>query len=364
MLILGIESSCDETAASVVEACPDGRLRIRSNIVASQIKLHRRYGGVVPEIASRAHTEAVSRITYDALEQAGVTPEGLSAIGVTYTPGLIGALLVGVNFAKALAYSYGVPLVGVNHIKAHAAANWLVPAQPNATAEERGRAERDFTIPSLSENTPALALIASGGHTSILRLQSRTDYTTLGRTRDDAMGEAFDKIGRVLGLPYPGGAALDRLASEFYATGAEPTFKLPSAAIDDGTLDFSFSGLKTCVLDRVNSLRQKGLEPDRAELAAALSASIVSSVIRKLEAALNNTSAGLLIAAGGATANSHLRQGLALLAKRRGIGLRVPPLWLCGDNGAMVAAQAYFELCEGNLADASLNGAATGASEL
>lgn len=364
MFILGIESSCDETAASVVEACPDGRLRILSNIIASQIDLHSRYGGVVPEIASRAHTEAISRITYDALECAGITTDKLDAVGVTYTPGLIGALLVGVNFAKALALSNNIPLVGVNHIKAHAAANWLVPVKPGSPVEMRMQTELEYIPPALSEKSPALAFIASGGHTSILELHSPVDYKTIGHTRDDAMGEAFDKIGRVLGLPYPGGEALDRLAADFYVSGVQPSFKLPSAAIDDGTLDFSFSGIKTSVLDRVNSLRQKGQEPDHAEFAAALTTSIVSSVIRKLDIALDRTSADILLAAGGATANSHLRSGLIQLTQRRGIELYIPPLWLCGDNGAMVAAQAYFELLNGNFSDASLNGTATGTSEL
>ncbi len=352
MYILGIESSCDETSAAVVEACPDGRLCIRSNIVASQIDLHRRYGGVVPEIASRAHTEAISRITYDALECAGITLDEIGAVGVTYTPGLIGALLVGVNFAKALALTRGLPLIGVNHIKAHIAANFLktehgaLSTRPGALYPSEG---------------PALAFVASGGHTSILLMSGATDYVTLGRTRDDAVGEAFDKIGRVLGLPYPGGAELDRLAGEFYASGAKPSYKLPSAAIEGETLDFSFSGLKTSALDRINGLRQRGIEPDRAELSAALTTTIVDSVTKRLDQAFDRTEALTLYAAGGVTANSHLRRGLERLAEKRGIFLHIPPRELCGDNGAMVAAQAIFELRAGNLADAALNGVATGA---
>jgi len=358
VLILGIESSCDETAAAVVEAAEDGRLILRSSVVSSQIELHKRFGGVVPEIASRAHTEAIVRITEEALERAGTGVAGLDAIGVTYTPGLIGALLVGVNFAKALAYSNGVPLVGVNHIKAHAAANFIALDTSGAAPVELDAA------PLPTPDSPALALVASGGHTSILLMRSPTDYVTLGRTRDDAMGEAFDKIGRVLGLPYPGGAALDRLAADFFASGREPSFTLPSAAIAGDTLDFSFSGLKTCVLDRLNHLRMKGEEPDHAELAAALTISIADSVVRRLDRALQDTGARVLIAAGGATANSHLRRAITGLAERRGVKLYLPPLRYCGDNGAMIAAQAYFELREGNVAPASLNGVATGASEL
>ncbi len=358
MLILGIESSCDETAAAVVEAEPDGTLTLRSSVVASQIELHKRFGGVVPEIASRAHTESIARITLDALQRAGTDVAGLGAIGVTYTPGLIGALLVGVNFAKALACSNGVPLVGVNHIKAHAAANFIAY---DATGGETVQLN---AAPLPEPGKPALALVASGGHTSILLLRSPTDYETLGRTRDDAMGEAFDKIGRVLGLPYPGGATLDRLASEFFAAGREPSFTLPSAAIAGDTLDFSFSGLKTSVLDRVNNLRQRGIEPDHAELAAALTLTIADSVVRRLDRALELTGARTLIAAGGVIANSHLRRAVCGLAERHAVSLYLPPLKLCGDNGAMIAAQAYFELQAGNIAPPSLNGVATGASEL
>lgn len=358
MLILGIESSCDETAAAVVEASPDGILTLRSNVVTSQIELHKRFGGVVPEIASRAHTEAIVRITSEALERAGISVTELDALGVTYTPGLIGALLVGVNFAKALAYSSGVPLVGVNHIKAHAAANFLA-----CDASEGAPAPLN-AAPLPEPDRPALALVASGGHTSILLLRSPTDYATLGRTRDDAMGEAFDKIGRVLGLPYPCGATLDRLAAEFFAAGREPSFALPSAAIAGDTLDFSFSGLKTSVLDRVNHLRQKGVEPDHAELAAALTLTVADSVTRRLDRALELTGARTLIAAGGVIANSHLRRAISAVAEHRGVSLYLPPLRLCGDNGAMIAAQAYFELQAGNIAPPSLNGVATGASEL
>ncbi len=234
MYILGIESSCDETSAAVVQM-GDGVRRIASNIVASQIETHRLYGGVVPEIASRAHIEAVSGITYEALQKADITLEQIGAVAVTSHPGLIGALLVGVNFAKSLAYANNIPLVAVDHIKAHTAAAYLA---------DRGL------------EPPFLALVVSGGHTSFYRVTSYTDFCEIGTTRDDAAGEAFDKIGRVIGLPYPGGAAIDRLAYE----GDPKAVALPSPALSGETLDFSFSGIKTAALNYINMLGQQGLD--------------------------------------------------------------------------------------------------------
>ena len=249
--ILGIESSCDETAVAVL-SCGE-RFEILSNIVASQIEVHARFGGVVPEIASRAHCEAISKITYDALACAGVSMAEIDAVAVTASPGLIGALLVGVNFAKSLAYANGKPLVAVNHIKGHIAANYLCP-------------------PELT--TPYLAFVASGGHTSIAIVHDYNNIEEIGGTRDDAMGECFDKVARVLGMPYPGGAAIDRLAYE-----GKPTLKLPSAAIHDETLDFSFSGIKTAVLNYLNSASQKGEEICREDVAA----SFVSAAVQQEE---------------------------------------------------------------------------------
>ncbi len=330
MYILGIESSCDETSVAVV----DGEKRqIRSNIVASQIEIHRLYGGVVPEIAGRAHIEAVSRITYEALEKAGITLGDIGAVAVTAFPGLIGALLVGVNFAKSLAYSYGIPLVAVNHVKAHVAAGYL----------------EDPTL-----EPPFLAVVVSGGHTSIYDVKDYTDFREIGSTRDDAAGEAFDKIGRVIGMPYPGGAALDKLAYE----GDPNAVKLPSPALHDG-LDFSFSGLKTAALNYINSERQKGEEPSAADIAASYTAVITDAITSKVRKALDMTSASRVVLAGGVAANSHLRKRLSELCKAQNVTLTVPPISLCGDNAAMVACAGYFEYLKGNLSGTGLNASAT-----
>ncbi len=334
MLILAFESSCDETSAAVVEMT-DSRRVIKSNIVASQIETHRLYGGVVPEIASRAHSEAISKITYEALEEAGVTLEDIDAIGVTNTPGLIGALLVGVNFAKSLAYANNIPLIPVNHIKGHVAANY-------------------FAYPELKP--PFIALVVSGGHTSLINVDSYTDYKTIGHTRDDAAGEAFDKVGRVLGLSYPCGAEMDALAKE----GDPDAIKLPMAAIGGDNLDLSFSGLKTAVVNYMNTASQKGEKVNRADVAASFTKSAVSSITVKLEAAIDKYGYETLVLAGGVAANSHLRSSLEKMCERRNVKLCMPPLSLCGDNGAMIGAQCYFEYKNGVRADSSLNAYATG----
>lgn len=332
MYILGIESSCDETSAAVVQM-GDGVRRIASNIVASQIETHRLYGGVVPEIASRAHIEAVSGITYEALQKADITLEQIGAVAVTSHPGLIGALLVGVNFAKSLAYANNIPLVAVDHIKAHTAAAYLA---------DRGL------------EPPFLALVVSGGHTSFYRVTSYTDFCEIGTTRDDAAGEAFDKIGRVIGLPYPGGAAIDRLAYE----GDPKAVALPSPALSGDTLDFSFSGIKTAALNYINMLGQQGLDVPRADLAASYTRAIVSAITKKAEAALELTGEHRLVLAGGVAANSHLRAALDRMCQRRGVIMSVPPVSLCGDNAAMVAAAGYFEFLAGHLAGTGLNASA------
>lgn len=332
MYILGIESSCDETSAAVIEMS-DGARRICSNIVASQIETHRLYGGVVPEIASRAHIEAISRITEEALETAGVKLSDIGAVAVTAFPGLIGALLVGVNFAKSLAFANNIPLVAVNHIKAHVAAAYL--------AEE-------------SLEPPFLALVVSGGHTSIYQVSDYTDFKEIGATRDDAAGEAFDKIGRVIGLPYPGGAAMDRLAYE----GDPKAINLPSPALVGDTLDFSFSGIKTAALNYINSETQKGNEINRADIAASYTKKIVDAVVKKTSLAIDATKTKTLVLAGGVAANSHLRSALSELCKKKKIDFITPPLSLCGDNAAMVAAAGYFEYLKGNLSDTSLNASA------
>lgn len=334
MLILAFESSCDETSAAVVEL-DESRREIKSNIVASQIETHRLYGGVVPEIASRAHSEVISKITYEALEKAGATMDDIDVIGVTNTPGLIGALLVAVNFAKSLALAYNKPLVPVNHIKGHVAANY-------------------FVYPDLKP--PFCALVASGGHTSIISVESFTDYKTIGHTRDDAVGEAFDKVGRVLGLSYPCGAEMDSLAKD----GDENAIKLPLAAISGDNLDLSFSGLKTAVVNYINTAKQKNEEINKADVAASFTKSAVSSISWKMETAITHYGYKTLVLAGGVAANSHLRAELESMCKKHGVRLCMPPLSLCGDNGAMIGAQCYFEYKNGVSADSSLNAYATG----
>lgn len=331
MLVFGMESSCDETSAAIVEM-HDGVRRIRANIVASQIEVHRLYGGVVPEIASRAHIEAVTGITQEALDTAGVTLADIGAVAVTSHPGLIGALLVGVNFAKSLAYANRIPLVAVNHIHAHIAAAYL-------------------TNPDLTP--PFLALVVSGGHTCFYRVSGYTDIQLIGGTRDDAAGEAFDKIGRVIGMPYPGGAALDKLAYE----GDPNALRLPSPALADG-LDFSFSGIKTATLNYLNGAEQRHEAVNRADVAASYTAKIVDALTKKTALALRETGMRTLVIAGGVAANTHLRASLEALCARLGVRLAMPERALCGDNGAMVAAAGYYDFLAGHRANVSLNASA------
>lgn len=332
MYIFGMESSCDETSAAVVRV-EGGKREICSNIVASQIDTHRLYGGVVPEIASRAHIEAVSGITREALATAGIGVSDLSAVAVTAFPGLIGALLVGVNFAKSFAFANSIPLVAVDHIKAHVAAAYLADA---------------------ALTPPFLAVVVSGGHTAVFDVRSETDFHLIGTTRDDAAGEAFDKIGRVIGLPYPGGAALDKLAYE----GDPHAVRLPSPALGGDTLDFSFSGLKTAALNEINLWNQKGIEVPRADLAASFTEAVVSGIAAKASAALSRTGRKTLVLAGGVAANSHLRARLTEVCAVHGARLSVPPISLCGDNGAMVAMAGSFEFLAGRRAGTDLNASA------
>ena len=332
MLILGLESSCDETSAAVVRM-ENGRREILSNIVASQIDIHRLYGGVVPEIASRAHIEAISRITYEALDEAGVTLSDIGAVAVTAFPGLIGALIVGVNFAKSLAFANDIPLVAVNHVKAHVAAAYL----------EYPELEPPFT-----------AMVVSGGHTSIYEVSSYTDFKTIGSTRDDAAGEAFDKVARVLGMPYPGGAEFDKIS---YG-GDSDAVKLPSPALSGDNLDFSFSGLKTAALNYINGVRQKGDEPNVPDLAASYTHTIVKAIVKKASSSLDATGSDKLVLAGGVAANSHIRRELEAMCQKRGAKLFVPRLALCGDNAAMVAAAGYFEYLDENFSHTDLNASA------
>ena len=353
MYILAFESSCDETSAAVVSAT-DGSFSVKSNIIASQIETHRLYGGVVPEIASRAHTEAISRITYEALEAAGVTLSDIDLIAVTANPGLIGALLVGVNFAKGLALANNIPLVAVDHIKGHIASCYLADDPPKP---------------------PFIALAASGGHTAIYHVKTHTDMELIGSTRDDAIGESFDKIGRIIGIPYPAGRGFDALSREGFikATGDENDFYkkykkcesyknketyLPSPAIADDSLDFSFSGLKTAAINLLHRYEQSGRELDRSLFAARYTYEAVEAVAKKLTLALGRYPGCDLCLAGGVAANSHLRARLSEVAKKGGVKLHIPTLDLCGDNGAMIAVAAYFEYERGNFADSSLNASA------
>ncbi len=331
MKILAIESSCDETAASVVEMGESPR--ILSNIVASQTEIHRLYGGVVPEIASRAHIEAVSGITYEALTAANTPLSEIDAVAVTANPGLIGALLVGVNFAKSLAYANGIPLVPVNHVRAHTAAAYLTEDAPKP---------------------PFLSLVVSGGHTSIYHVTDYTTFREIGATRDDAAGESFDKVGRVMGLCYPGGAEMDRLAG----LGTAGAVKLPSPALSDGSLDFSFSGLKTAAINHLHTCEQRGTPFSREDFAASFTETVVTAIASKMVAAVEETGVSTVVLAGGVAANSHLRRGLSEALAKAGARLIMPPLSLCGDNAAMVAAQGYYEFLAGNTAGTELNASA------
>lgn len=332
MYILGLESSCDETSAAIVEIDGSSR-RICANIIASQIDIHRLYGGVVPEIAGRAHIEAITRITTEALDSAGLTLSDIGLCAVTSHPGLIGALLVGVNFAKSLAFANNIPLVGVNHVKGHIAAAYL---------------EYEDLEP------PFLGVVLSGGHTSFYLVKSHTEFEEIGSTRDDAAGEAFDKIGRVIGLPYPGGAALDRLAYE----GNKKAYKLPSPALAGDTLDFSFSGLKTAALNLLNTAAQKGEEIDRADLAASFTGVIADGFAQKLAKAIEKSGMKTVVIAGGVSANSHLRAAAKEVCDKYGARLCLPPISLCGDNAAMIATQGYYDYKAGKREGTDLNASA------
>ncbi len=354
MKILALESSCDETAAAVVQRDENG-FSVLSSIVASQIETHRLYGGVVPEIASRAHIEAVSSVTYEAMEKAGASLSDIDLVAVTAQPGLIGALLVGVNFAKSLASANHIPLVAVDHIKGHIAAAYLGEAP----------------LPE----PPFLAMALSGGHTAFYLVKDYTDFSLVGTTRDDAIGESFDKIGRLIGIPYPAGAGFDRLSAEGFlkATGKEnaslslykksaaykdKSFYLPSPALADGSLDFSFSGLKTAAINLLHRFEQAGTDFDRALFAARYTYEAVEAVAKKAEEALSRYPSKHLVMAGGVAANSHLRRRIREVADLAGVCLHIPALSLCGDNAAMIAAQGYYEYRAGHTAASSLNASA------
>lgn len=328
--ILGIESSCDETAASVSE---NGRT-ILSNVVSTQIEEHKKYGGVVPEIASRRHCENILGVVDKAIADAGCTMDDIDAIAVTYAPGLIGALLVGVSFAKGLAMSTGKPLIPVHHIAGHIAANYI--AHPEL-------------------EPPYLCLVASGGHSLIVKVEDYTKFRVIGRTHDDAAGEAFDKAARVLGLPYPGGVQIDMLA----AAGDPNGYKLPHPKVTGGEFDFSFSGLKTAVINTAHNAEQKGIEINKADLAASFQKTVSEILADTTVRAAKSLGYKTIAAAGGVTANSGIRAKLEAECRKMGAKLYLPPLSLCGDNGAMIACQGYYDYLAGKRADESLNAIAT-----
>ena len=330
MNILAVESSCDETAVAIVR---DGR-EVLVDCIASQVDLHKVYGGVVPEIASRKHIEAIYGLADQALEHAGLTRADVDAVAVTYAPGLIGAVLVGVNFAKALALALDKPLIPVHHIRGHIAANYLA-------------------FPELEP--PFLALAISGGNTLIVDVRSYTDMVILGSTRDDAAGECFDKAARVLGLPYPGGAPMDKLAQQSQGG----VYKLPHAHVDGAPLDMSFSGLKTAVVNLAHHAEQVGEEIDRAALARDFAQAISDTLVPRAMEALRQTGYKTLVAAGGVAANTIIRGDLEKACAKADCRLYLPPLKLCGDNGAMIGAQGYYEYLAGNTAGMELNAYAT-----
>ena len=326
MNILAIESSCDETAAAVVR---DGRT-VLADAIASQVEMHTIYGGVVPEIASRKHVEAIAGLTDQALAQAGLTKRDVDAVAVTYGPGLIGALLVGVNFAKALAYGLGVPLVPVHHVRGHIAANYI-------------------THPDLEP--PFVCLCVSGGTTLIVDVRGYTEMEILGATRDDAAGECFDKVARVLGIGYPGGAPMDRLSQG----GDDRRYAFPQVHVHDAPLDMSFSGLKTAAINLIHNAQQKGEKLDLPGLAASFSAAVSEMLVPRVMAAARSRDYGKVAVAGGVAANSRIRADLEAACARSGDRLYLPRLSLCGDNGAMIGCQGYYEYLAGRRAGMDLN---------
>ena len=330
MNILAIESSCDETAAAVVQ---DGRT-VLSNCVASQIEMHTIYGGVVPEIASRKHVEAITGLCSQALSDAGMGKRDIDAIAVTYAPGLIGAVLVGVNFAKGAAMALDVPLVPVHHVRGHIAANYI-------------------THPDLEP--PFVCLCVSGGTTAIVDVRSYTEMEVLGGTRDDAAGECFDKVARVLGIGYPGGGPMDRLA----AGGNDARYELPRAHVQGAELDMSFSGLKTAALNLIHNSQQKGEELVLADFAASFGRAVSESLVPRVMAAAREKGYGQVAVAGGVAANSRIRADLQAACVQSGDRLFLPELRYCGDNAAMIGCQGYYEYLAGKRAGRDLNAYAT-----
>lgn len=325
-LILGIESSCDETAAAVVK---NGR-EVLSNIINTQIDLHKKYGGVVPEIASRKHIENIDAVVEEALVKAGVTIDNIDAVAVTYGPGLVGALLVGVSFAKGYSYAAHKPLVPVHHIKGHIMANFI--------------AHKEL-------EPPFVCLVASGGHSHIVLVEDYTEFKILGRTRDDAAGEAFDKIARVIGLGYPGGPKVDKLAKE----GNPEAVKFPRVRIDKDSLDFSFSGVKTAVINYLHKQEQSGIEVNKADIAASFQAAVTDVLVEHTIEAAEKYKINTIAIAGGVAANSELREKMTREAGKKNISVLFPPPVLCTDNAAMIACAGYYSYLKGITAEQDLN---------
>ncbi|SFX71042.1 O-sialoglycoprotein endopeptidase [Thermoactinomyces sp. DSM 45891] len=323
-LILGIETSCDETSVAVVK----NGTKVLSNVISSQMDVHRRFGGVVPEVASRRHVERITIIIEQALAEANVTKERLDAIAVTQGPGLVGALLIGVASAKALAYALKLPLVPVHHIAGHIYANHLVTPL-------------EF---------PLVALVVSGGHTELIYMENHLHFVRLGQTRDDAAGEAFDKVARFMGLPYPGGPQIDRLSAQ-----GKAIYDLPRAWLEPDSLDFSFSGLKSSVMQLMQKAERKGEEVRQEDLSASFQAAVLDVLVEKAFRAVKQNGVKQLLLAGGVSANSGLRVRLMKRAEEEGVTLRIPPLELCTDNAAMIAAAGTYLYYEGKFADLTLN---------
>lgn len=324
--ILGIESSCDETAAAVVR---NGR-ELLSNVISSQIDTHTKFGGVVPEVASRKHIEVVNSVVEEALEKAGMTLDDIDAIGVTYGPGLVGALLVGLQYAKGLSYSTNKPLIGVNHIEGHISANFI---------------EHKELQP------PFVCLVVSGGHTFIVNMEDYGKFEVLGQTRDDAAGEAYDKIARAIGLGYPGGPKIDKISKE----GNENAIKFPKANFHEDTLDFSFSGVKSAVLNYINNASMKGETINRADVAASFQKAVVDVLVENVMTACKKKNVDKIVIAGGVASNSKLRYRLIEEGNKRNINVLFPSPILCTDNAAMIASATYFEFLKGNVASLDLN---------
>ncbi|SHH49847.1 tRNA (adenosine(37)-N6)-threonylcarbamoyltransferase complex transferase subunit TsaD [Clostridium grantii] len=327
VVILAIESSCDETAAAVVI---NGR-EVLSNVISSQIDTHKKFGGVVPEVASRMHIEAVSAVVQEALDEAGISFEDIDAVGVTYGPGLVGALLVGVQYAKGLAYSLGKPLVGVNHIEGHISANFIQHKELKP---------------------PFVCLVVSGGHTFIVHMKDYGEYEVMGQTRDDAAGEAFDKVARTIGLGYPGGPKIDKLSKE----GNPEAIKFPRATFHEkDCLDFSFSGIKSAVLNYINKMNMKNEEINKADVAASFQKAVIDVLVQNAMEACKIKKVDKIAIAGGVASNSSLREAMIKAGKNNNVEVLFPEPKLCTDNAAMIGSSAYYEFKKGKIANLELN---------